>query len=69
MTIIIEALSLEESAKVEIIRGPNIAYLPVPDAPKKNLSAKISLKADDNVSTDDVTPASPDSAPYGQIFR
>ncbi len=57
-SLIIEPLSPEESARVEIVKGPNIAYLPVPDAPEKNLSAKISLKAGDNVSTDDITPAS-----------
>lgn len=57
-SMIIPPLSPEESEKVEIIRGPNIAYLPVPEAPEENLTAKISLKAGDNVSTDDITPAS-----------
>lgn len=57
-SLIIPPLSPEESEKIEIIRGPNIAYLPVPEAPEENLTAKISLKAGDNVSTDDITPAS-----------
>lgn len=57
-SLIIPPLSPEESEKVEIIRGPNIAYLPVPEAPEENLTASISLKAGDNVSTDDITPAS-----------
>ena len=57
-SLIIPPLSPEEAAKVEVVKGPNIAYLPVPDAPEENLSAKISLKAGDNISTDDITPAS-----------
>ncbi|MBQ3654559.1 MAG: aconitate hydratase, partial [Synergistaceae bacterium] len=56
--LIIPPLSPEEAARVEVVKGPNIAYLPVPDAPEENLTAKISLKAGDNVSTDDITPAS-----------
>ncbi|MBQ3654951.1 MAG: aconitate hydratase [Synergistaceae bacterium] len=57
-SLIIPPLSPEDAARVEVVKGPNIAYLPVPDAPEENLSAKISLKAGDNVSTDDITPAS-----------
>lgn len=57
-SLIIKPLSPEEAGQVEIIRGPNIAYLPVPEPPEENLSAQISLKAGDNVSTDDITPAS-----------
>lgn len=51
-------LSPEEARKVEIVRGPNIAYLPVPEPPEQHLRAPVSLKAGDNVSTDDITPAS-----------
>ncbi|MBR0247419.1 MAG: aconitate hydratase, partial [Synergistaceae bacterium] len=57
-SLIIEPLTPEEATKVEVVKGPNIAYLPVPEAPEENLTAKISLKAGDNVSTDDITPAS-----------
>lgn len=35
-----------------------IKPLPVPDAPEDHLEAKISLKTVDNISTDDITPAS-----------
>lgn len=35
-----------------------IRPLPVPDAPEDHLEAKISLKTVDNISTDDITPAS-----------
>jgi len=48
----------EDGSKVDIVRGPNIRPLPVADPPVDNLTAKISLKAGDNVSTDDITPAS-----------
>ncbi|MBQ3758729.1 MAG: hypothetical protein II876_04630, partial [Synergistaceae bacterium] len=54
-SLIIEPLTPEEATKVEVVKGPNIAYLPVPEAPEENLTAKISLKAGDNVSTDDIT--------------
>jgi len=55
---LIQPLPQEEAEKVEIIRGPNIAPLPVPEPPQQSLRAPVSLKADDNVSTDDITPAS-----------
>ena len=55
---IVRPLPLEEAKQVEIKRGPNIAYLPIPEAPAENLKAPVSLKAGDNVSTDDITPAS-----------
>ena len=48
----------QDGSKVEIVRGPNIRPLPIADPPEKNLAAKVSLKAGDNVSTDDITPAS-----------
>lgn len=55
---LIKPLPLKEAKKVEIVRGPNIAPLPVPDAPKQNLECKVSLKTGDNITTDDITPAS-----------
>ena len=57
-SMIIKPLPLEEAKKVEIVRGPNIQPLPIPDAPENYLEAQISLKAVDNISTDDITPAS-----------
>lgn len=48
----------EEAARVELVRGLNIQPLPVPEAPADHLEAPVSLKAGDNVSTDDITPAS-----------
>lgn len=55
---LIAPLPLEEAKKVEIVRGPNIAPLPVPDAPEQHLACKVSLKTVDNITTDDITPAS-----------
>ena len=57
-SMIIPPLSEEEAKKVEIVRGPNIKFLPVPEAPTQDLCAPISLKGRDNISTDDITPAS-----------
>ena len=57
-SMILPPLSPEKAKQVEIIRGPNIKFLPVPDVPERYLSAAVSLKARDNVSTDDITPAS-----------
>ncbi len=57
-SMLIKPLPEAEAAKVGIEKGPNIAYLPVPEVPGEELSAAVSLKARDNVSTDDITPAS-----------
>jgi len=48
---------LEKRDDIEIIRGPNIKPLPINKAPEELLSAKVSLKAGDNITTDDITPA------------
>lgn len=48
----------EDGRDISIVRGPNIKPLPVADPPEETLEAKVSLKARDNVSTDDITPAS-----------
>lgn len=47
----------EESAKVEIIRGPNIK--PLPDFPPlpDTLSGEVLLKVEDNITTDHIMPA------------
>lgn len=57
-SMIIPPLTEEEAREVEIVRGPNIKPLPVPDAPEQYLCAPISLKGGDNITTDDITPAS-----------
>lgn len=57
-SMIIKPLEPEEAQKVEIVRGPNIKFLPVPDEPQQYLKVPVSLKGGDNISTDDITPAS-----------
>lgn len=57
-SLLIAPLPEEEAAKTEIIKGPNIKFLPVPDEPVQHLTAQVSLKGGDNISTDDITPAS-----------
>ncbi len=57
-SMIIDPLPEEEAKKVEIVKGPNIKFLPIPEAPVQDLCVPVSLKTLDNVSTDDITPAS-----------
>lgn len=57
-SMLIKPLAPEEAKTVEIIRGPNIRPLPVPDPPEENLTAEVSLKTGDNITTDDITPGS-----------
>ena len=54
---IIQPLPEEEAAKVEIIRGPNIKPLPINTQLPERIAVPVTLKAGDNVSTDDITPA------------
>lgn len=57
-SLIIPPLSPEEAAKVEVIRGPNIKPLPIPEPPTDYMRVQVSLKGGDNITTDDITPAS-----------
>ena len=57
-SMIIQPLPQEDALEVEVKRGPNIAPLPVPEVPQDHLVAKVSLKTVDNITTDDITPAS-----------
>ncbi len=57
-SMIIKPLPEEEAKNVEIVRGPNIKFLPVPEVPTQHLKVPVSLKGGDNISTDDITPAS-----------
>ena len=47
----------EDGSGVEIVRGPNIAPLPVSEAMPEALSCDVILKAGDNITTDDIMPA------------
>ncbi len=48
---------IPDGSGVEILRGPNIKPLPVNTPPGETVAARVSLKAGDNVTTDDITPA------------
>lgn len=49
---------LQDTSEIKIRRGPNIKPLPVNSPPRDILEATICLKTGDNISTDDITPAS-----------
>ena len=57
-SMIIKPLPEEEAKKVEVVKGPNIIFLPVPEQPTEHLCVPVSLKTVDNITTDDITPAS-----------
>lgn len=57
-SMLLPPLPAEEAQDIEIVRGPNIQPLPVPDEPQDHLVAPVSLVGGDNISTDDITPAS-----------
>lgn len=54
----------EESAKLEIFKGPNIKPFPVSDELADDLRAKVVLKVDDNITTDHIMPAGSKILPY-----
>lgn len=57
-SLLIKPLPEEEAKKVELVKGPNIKFLPIPEPPKDTLCVLVSLKGGDDISTDDITPAS-----------
>ncbi|MCD8371664.1 MAG: aconitate hydratase [Clostridiales bacterium] len=57
-SMIVQPLPEEEAKQVEIVRGPNIQPLPIPEPPAQNLRVPVSLKTVDHITTDDITPAS-----------
>lgn len=61
---LIKPLTVEEAAKVEILRGPNIKPCPACKPCLDNLNLPVLLKAGDNVSTDDIMPAGTKVLPF-----
>ena len=57
-SLLLPPLPPEEAKQVPLVKGPGIAFLPVPEPPPRTLSAPVSLVAGDDVTTDDITPAS-----------
>lgn len=56
--------SPEESAKQELIRGPNISAIPDFDPLPDEIEAPVILKVGDNVSTDEISPAGARGLPF-----
>lgn len=56
--------SRDEAQDVELERGPNISALPELDPLPDTLTAPVLLKAGDNVSTDEISPAGAKALPY-----
>lgn len=57
-SLLLPPLPPEQAAKVALVKGPNIAFLPVPEPPPQRLLAPVSLVGGDDITTDDITPAS-----------
>ena len=56
--------SPEEAAEVEVLRGPNIKELPQGRALGDSVSAELTLKLGDNITTDHIMPAGAKILPY-----
>ena len=56
--------SPEEAAEVEVLRGPNIKELPQGRALGDRISAELTLKLGDNITTDHIMPAGAKILPY-----
>lgn len=54
---IVEPAPEEEMDSVEVLRGPNIKPFPTSEPMPKNIDAKVSLKVEDNITTDHIMPA------------
>lgn len=57
-------LSQAEAHKVKLVKGPNIASLPVIHPLPKDLKLTVMLKVGDNISTDEILPAGARVLPY-----
>ena len=56
--------SPEEAAAVEVVRGPNIKPFPACKPVKDELTAQLTLKVGDNITTDHIMPAGAKILPY-----
>jgi len=61
---LIPPLPVEEAARVELVKGPNIHTLPPLDVLPDRLELPILLKVGDNISTDEIMPAGARVLPY-----
>jgi aconitate hydratase len=61
---LVPPLPPEEAAGVELIKGPNIDFLPNFDALPDYIEAPVLIKLGDNVSTDEIMPAGAEILPF-----
>ncbi|MCH5212471.1 MAG: aconitate hydratase [Oscillospiraceae bacterium] len=54
---VVEPAPEEEMDNVEVLRGPNIKPFPTSEPMPKDIEAKVSLKVEDNITTDHIMPA------------
>lgn len=54
---VVAPVSEEDMDSVEVLRGPNIKPFPVSEPMPEDISAKVSLKVGDNITTDHIMPA------------
>jgi aconitate hydratase len=54
----------DDGSKVELVKGPNIAALPVFDPLPQSLKGPVLMKVGDNISTDEIMPAGAKVLPY-----
>ena len=54
----------EEAKSVEVVRGPNIRPMPLGEPLKDEISAPLTLKVGDNITTDHIMPAGAKILPY-----
>ncbi len=54
----------EEAVNLEVLRGPNIKPLPKSEELKDEITAKLTLKVGDNITTDHIMPAGSKILPY-----
>jgi len=54
----------DDGSEVELVKGPNIAALPVFDPLPQSLKGPVLMKVDDNISTDEIMPAGAKVLPY-----
>ncbi len=63
-TAVVEPAPAEESASLEVLRGPNIKKFPDARPQKDSLTAELVLKVGDNITTDHIMPAGAKILPY-----
>ena len=56
--------SIEEAAALPVVHGSNIKEFPVIDALAENLSARVSIKVGDNITTDHIAPSDAKLLPF-----